>query len=72
MAQAELTHGSFYRYFDSKEELAVEALSRALDGFEALLLARACRGQPLSDEVLRASRALVAGSNTMNVSGAKK
>jgi TetR/AcrR family transcriptional repressor of nem operon len=39
MAQADLTHGSFYRYFDSKEALAEEALKRAIDGFEAILLA---------------------------------
>jgi len=156
MAEAELTHGSFYRYFDSKEALLEEAMSRAIDGFEALLLAelgsradsdddhvaeiarrylsrlhrdnpeqgcplpplladvarmsddrrlaigrrieqfvdrvcaasgsasrervvaalatcvggvlvaRACRGQPLSDEVLLASRALVTASRNMN------
>lgn len=39
MAEAELTHGSFYRYFDSKQELAAEALTRAIDAFEASLLA---------------------------------
>lgn len=39
MAQADLTHGSFYRYFDSKEALAEEALVRAIDDFEAMLLA---------------------------------
>ncbi len=47
----------------------VAALATCVGG---LLVARACRGQPLSDEVLLASRALVAGSNTMNVSKGKK
>jgi len=39
MAEAELTHGSFYRYFDSKQALVEEALTRAIGEFEALLLA---------------------------------
>lgn len=55
MAEAELTHGSFYRYFDSKQALAVEALTRAIDEFEALLVAQLPAGPDIDrvDQVAR-------------------
>ena len=55
MAEAELTHGSFYRYFDSKQALAAEAVLRAIDAFEASLLTEldARPGVDCIDEVAR-------------------
>lgn len=33
MKEADLTHGGFYRHFDSKDDLVIEALRRAFDDF---------------------------------------
>ncbi|MET3106479.1 TetR/AcrR family transcriptional repressor of nem operon [Oxalobacteraceae bacterium GrIS 2.11] len=37
MADAGMTHGGFYRHFNSKEELLVEALNAAFDEFASVL-----------------------------------
>lgn len=46
MSEAGLTHGGFYRHFESKEDLAAEAVAEALADMQARLVAIAEKAPP--------------------------
>ena len=46
MSKLKLTHGGFYKHFDSKEELLGEAISKAFDEIEARFAERVSKAKP--------------------------
>lgn len=46
MSNLELTHGGFYKHFDSKEQLLVEAIAKAFDETEARFTETVSKAKP--------------------------
>ena len=46
MRKLELTHGGFYKHFDSKEQLLVEAIAQAFDEIEARFTETVSKARP--------------------------
>ena len=46
MSKLELTHGGFYKHFDSKEQLLVEAIAQAFDEIEARFTETVSKAKP--------------------------